>query len=510
MAASRWWESRSTVVVTVIVIALPLLWPTIPPLTDLPAHMASYRVSLDLARSPDLQRYFEFHWQLLGNAGVDLLVVPLARLMGLEAATKLIVLAIPTVTAIGFLAIAKQAHGRVPPTALAALPLACNYPLMFGFVNYSLSAAMAMLGFALWLKLSSQGRWWTRSAAFVVIAAACWLAHAIGWVMLATLCGAVELHRRLNTDEGVVSSLALTALGCLPLLTPAVLIAAGPHQHDTTASGWFDWFLIVKWAVTLLRDRWLVFDFGSALLLWALIAAAILRWGGLRFNPALAWTAFALAILYVASPQEISGSYFVSARIIPYMVAVMVLAIDAGALSIVRQQRLALAAAVFLAVRVGANLTSFALYNASYTRELAAIDQVPRGAAVLTFSATPCKPSISNWFTPRLYHLSGMAVVRRDAFVNATWGIAGLHMLNVRYAEAGAFQGDPSEMVVLTPCPISNNLTLAQSLARAPLGAFDRVWLVDMPSETWPHDPRLKPLWSAGNSILYAVRKVSH
>ncbi|MFO3796683.1 MAG: S1C family serine protease, partial [Anaerolineales bacterium] len=35
--------------------------------------------------------------------------------------------------------IAREVHGRIPPTALFALPLAYSYPFQFGFVNFALS-----------------------------------------------------------------------------------------------------------------------------------------------------------------------------------------------------------------------------------------------------------------------------------------------------------------------------------------------------------------------------------
>jgi hypothetical protein len=67
-----------------------LLWPAIPPLIDLPTQMARYRVGLDLGSSPYLSLYYDYRWALFGNLGVDLLVVPLARLFGPELAVKLI------------------------------------------------------------------------------------------------------------------------------------------------------------------------------------------------------------------------------------------------------------------------------------------------------------------------------------------------------------------------------------------------------------------------------------
>ena len=115
---------------------VPLLYPPVPPLVDLLGHMGRYRVELDLADSPDLQRNFTaFEWHLIGNLGVDLLIVPLAKLFGLELAVKLIVMTIPPLTVAGFLWVAREVHDRLPPTASFALPFAFGHPFLFGFVN---------------------------------------------------------------------------------------------------------------------------------------------------------------------------------------------------------------------------------------------------------------------------------------------------------------------------------------------------------------------------------------
>ena len=65
----------------VLLAFVPLLYPPIPPLVDLPGHMGRFHVQMELAHSPLLQRYYEYHWALVGNLGVDLLVIPLALLI---------------------------------------------------------------------------------------------------------------------------------------------------------------------------------------------------------------------------------------------------------------------------------------------------------------------------------------------------------------------------------------------------------------------------------------------
>src|SRR5689334_5091066 len=115
--ARHWWESRWFLALVVLCTMLPLIYPPIPPLIDLFGHMGRYRVELDLHHSPWLRQYFDYHWAAIGNLGVDLLVIPLGKLLGLEPAVKLIVLCIPPLTAAGFLWVAREVHGRIPPTA---------------------------------------------------------------------------------------------------------------------------------------------------------------------------------------------------------------------------------------------------------------------------------------------------------------------------------------------------------------------------------------------------------
>src|SRR3954467_13562869 len=102
-APRAFWERRDFVLLLVVLSCVPLLWPDVPPLLDLPGHMGRYRVQLDLATSPDLQQYFGFHWQVIGNLGVDLLVELLAPLVGLETAVKLVVMTIPPLTVAGLM-----------------------------------------------------------------------------------------------------------------------------------------------------------------------------------------------------------------------------------------------------------------------------------------------------------------------------------------------------------------------------------------------------------------------
>src|SRR6185503_1552772 len=113
------------------------------------------------------QQYYGFRWAAIGNLGVDVLVKLLGPLLGLEPAVKLIILVIPPLTVAGMLWVALEVHGRVPPTALFALPFVYGHPFLFGFVNFALSMALAFLAFGLWLHLGRIGRTRLRAILFV-------------------------------------------------------------------------------------------------------------------------------------------------------------------------------------------------------------------------------------------------------------------------------------------------------------------------------------------------------
>ena len=74
-------------------------------------------------------------------------------MLGLEASVHFVVILTQFLGALGLLLIAREVHGRVTPFAVAAIPLLYGYPFNYGFINYALSMALAMLAFVLWLRL---------------------------------------------------------------------------------------------------------------------------------------------------------------------------------------------------------------------------------------------------------------------------------------------------------------------------------------------------------------------
>jgi len=519
-----WWNDPRYAWALVLLCGAPLVWPSLPPLTDALGHLARYHVELAIDSSPWLHRYFAFKWALIGNLGVDLLVVPLAPIFGLQLVVKLIALTIPVLTATGLLLIAREVYGRVPPTFAFALPLTYGFPFQFGFLNHCLSMAFALLAFALWLRLARARRFGWRALLFVPLGGLIWLTHAFGWAVLCLLCFAAELVRDRGEAHTRLHALWRAGLSVLPLAPPFLLMLLWRSGHVRGSTGdWFDFPAKHLWLIEALRDRWKAFDVFSINLLCAIILFGLLNllrsrspWieAGLArlsrhlpewrldFERLLGVATLFLVIAYIMLPRILLGSAYADMRLTPYALAIGLIALSPPRDSRRFASVLAVAGLIFFVARIGTNTWNFIGYDRAYTRQLRAIDHIAPGSRVLVLVNLQCN---RHWPRSRMDHLGSQAIVRKDAFVNGQWVMPGAQLLSVTYAAAGRFATDPTQLLRPEECRAHNEPTLADTLAHFPRDAFDYFWLIDMPPERWVHDPGLMPIWHGKRGILYRV-----
>ena len=502
--ARPWWETRVCVLAIMLATMIPLVYPPVPPLVDLLGHMGRYRVELDLGHSPFLQRYYDYHWAAIGNLGVDLLIVPLGKLLGLEAAVKLIVMLIPPMTAAGFFWVAREVHGRVPPTVFFALPFIYGYPFLFGFVNFTLSVALAFLAFGLWLRLGRLERTTLREWLFVPISLVVFFCHTYGWGLMGLMCfsaDAVRLHDRGRSwwRAGLEAALH-TSVMALPIL---VMLIWRSETHGGQTVDWFDWKVKWHWIYSALRDRWKWFDIGSLIAAGLVFLYAIFS-RKLTLSRNLAFSAIVLAASFAILPRIIFGSAYADMRLVPYLMAVALIAIRfRGAPDRRTAHVLAALGLLFFGTRTAANTVSLGMAADDQSAKLEAINVMPEGARVISLVGMTCK---EYWPMLRNGHLGAMVIVRRDGFSNDQWLLEGVNLLDLKYTAAGYFAADPSQLVRPNRCIDPLHRTIDDSLANLPRGDFDYVWLIDVP----PYDPRtvadMKPVWRGPGSILYKTR----
>jgi hypothetical protein len=502
--ARPWWESRPLLIAIVLLTMLPLLYPPIPPLVDLFGHMGRYRVELDLNHSPWLRQYYDYHWAAIGNLGVDVLVLAFAPLLGLEPAVKLIVLAIPPLTAVGMIWVAREVHGRVPPTVFFALPFIYGFPFLFGFVNFTLSVALAFLAFGLWLRLGRLERTALRSWLFVPISLVVFFCHTYGWGLLGLMCfsaDAVRLHDRGRgwLRAGLEAALH-TSVMALPLL---VMLLWRSETHGGSTHGWFEWRVKWTWIYSALRDRWEYFDKGSLVAAGLVFVYAIFS-RRLTLSRNLAFSAIVLAASFALLPRIIFGSAYADMRLVPYLMAVGLLAIRfRGAPDRTTAQVLAVLGLLFFATRTIANTVSLGMAALDQKAKLEAVNVMPLGSRVITLTGMPCHVY---WPMLRNSHMGAMVIARREGFSNDQWVIEGVNLLDLKYRKAGYFAADPSQLVRPNRCRDALHRMVDQSLSTLPRKDFDFVWLIDVPRYSPEAVAGMKPVWRGPGSILYRTQ----
>jgi len=495
--SARWWESRWFLAAAMLLAALPLLWPAVPPLTDLPGHIGRYRVMLG-DEAALLDAYYRFEWRLVGNLGVDLLVAALGPLIGLEPAVKLVGIAIPVLTTGALLWLSRELTGRVSPWALFALPLAYSYPFQFGFVNYCLAMALALGGWALWLRMGRLNRIGLRAAIFVPFGLVVWTCHAMGWAMLGLFVFAGEWASRAK-DRTILRAAFDAAIASLPLAPPvlAMLVWRGGGAPADTGR-FFDLVAKLKGLGSVLRDRWIWLDLPALLVVVMAVYAGIRGQAG-RFAPEAAAAAGVTVLAFLLLPFTLLGSAYADLRLLPFAFAVALAGLVPRKDAPVRV--IALAGLAFFLIRTLGTTASFALYDTDWRRELAALDALPRGARVFALVGDGCDQP---WAHSRRTHLPAFATARRAAFANDQWRMEGAPLLRVTLP-LDYFAHDPSQISVVQACPHDPNLLPRdRALAAFPRTGFTHVWLIDAP--TPPQALRgLTPVWKQDGSALYAV-----
>ena len=498
-APRPWWEGRPFVAAMVLLAFVPLLYPAIPPLVDIGGHMGRYKIALDVWHSTTtLQQWYSFRWLPIGNLGVDLLVVPLAQLIGLEPATKLVVMSIPPLTVAGMLWVAREVHNRLPPTAAFALPLAFGHPFMFGFVNFAMSMALAMLAFGLWLRLGRLGKTKLRALLFVPISFIVYFAHTFGWGTLGLLCFSAEAVRQHDRGHSWWMSGVRAARHALVMAGPLLLIIAWRSEATGGLTRlWFDWDYKWEYLLRMFRDRWETFDIASAAVVLAVPIFALIH-PRLTLSRNLAFSGLVLAATYVLLPRVVFGSAYADMRLVPYAAAIFILAIR------FKKQThfplatwLALAATGFMLVRLAGTTTSMAIAGNRQAEQLKALDYVLMGSRVAVLVWDECE----QWPLRRSDHLGAIATVRREVFTNDHWPMAGSTLMKVRYPPAGWFQRDPSQIVRDPGCR-HEGWSVRAALNNLPREAFDYLWLIDMRPIPKSWVAGWEPIWAGEGSIL--------
>lgn len=487
---NRWWP------LLILLSVVPLLYPSVPPLTDLPAHMSRFMVQMDGGRSADIARWYSFRWNLIPNLGTDLLAWLLEPRLGLEPTMKAIAILIVALQTAGYLLLSRAAHGRITATALFALPLAYGNPFEYGFLNFTLATALATLALALWISPRMAGRPMLRWFVFCAIACVVWVCHLAGWAVLCVLVGCCELAARYEKSGKLGLALLTGFVASSCLLLPQLLSLLWPHTPEHLPThGFFRLAEKLYFLANVLADRWTLFDNLCALVLFILIT---LTWRSRAYalHRGLALGAIVLFGAFWLLPGWVYGSYYADMRMTPTIVALAIIAVR-PMLNAKSMKWLALAGCAFFGLRLAGTTLSMALWDRQLKQELAVLDALPKGSQLVSFNALPCRTYVLQG-RERNTHIGSYALTRRHAFASDQFAMPGGQLLQIHNPAAGGFDRDPSSIEIGETC--HGTIPVLDSAASVP-SAIPYLWIVwyaaELPVPGWQVIAR------SGGSVLY-------
>lgn len=496
----NWWQTDRWLALAALLAAVPLIWPALPPFTDMPGHIGRYRIVAESGIGP-LSNHYAVHRALIGNLGVDLLVAVLHPFLDVEPATRFVVLFIPVLTVAALLWLSREAHGRISPAAMFALPLAYAFPLQLGFVNFCASVALAIGGLALWIRLEKRSPDWVRIVLFIPFAGAVWICHSFGWAMLGLVLLGAEWVIRRQRGRTIWRSLVGAALACLPMAWPQVLSMLIGSKLVGDTGDWFDLQFKAQSVASMLRERWKAYDVACVIVI-ALFLWAAVRHRRLCFAPIIEVPALLCLAAFLFLPRLYAGGAYVDMRVLPYAAALGLVAVRTRGDEPGLDRVLALSGAAFFVLRLVTSTVALALFASGQEAELRAVPFIPVGASVLTLVKEPIS---SSWDNPRLTHIAGIAIARRQIFTNEQWAIVGQQLIKPKHPAAAPFDRDPSQLIEPRNT-MQQVIDFGQAISTFNRGVFGYVWTIGFP----PGRARaadLVPVWSSDRSALYRVER---
>jgi hypothetical protein len=202
------------------------------PMTDLPQHWAMVSI---IAHHDDPAYGFagRFAFDFWGRpyATVYLLGAGLTRLVGLEAAMRVVV-ALCTIAPAAGLATLLRATGRPRLHALLAVPVAFGSVWHWGFLNFLLGTGLLLAGLALTIDLARRPRW-PRALALGALGLVVLFTHVH---VLLVLLGLAPAYAWAWRDEGTPAGRSLrAALPLAPAAVGAVAFALTTWSHASAA-----------------------------------------------------------------------------------------------------------------------------------------------------------------------------------------------------------------------------------------------------------------------------------
>lgn len=448
---------ENLVILLVALLAIvPLIWPPIPPLGDVPGHLGRYAIAQQT--DPFFDSFYSYRWRPIGNLGVDVPVFLLAKLIGVEPAAKAVIMLIPALTTTGILLSYRAIHGRLTTFALLACCFVYSLPWHAGFVNYCMGIGAGWICVWLWLRWETQPR--LRAAAFLILGGLLWFIHALAWGLTVAMIAGIQIGGATDARSLTKRAIAMAPLVIVGLAMQAYWLSTAAGH----ATGWFMWREKASALLRVLqyRDRLV----GPVLLALIGVGGLMAALRGVSIDRRMAAATAFVALAFILLPHVLMSSWATDHR-----VAALLFVCGFVALSPRQDATWPIAAALVLfAAIIGLWTLTYLRISRELSNFLEIAPSVPPHSRIAYFYVEPCDPYAQR-VGPNVIAAS-ILIGRRHVFTSQ-WNYPGMSLLSVHYPPAGEFQGVALQVPRSELCGRNIEHSFEASVRRLPIAAFD-------------------------------------
>jgi len=526
-AAATWLASLSDARLVSLVAAVlfamaawPLLLVDLPPLQDLPNHVASAHI----IAHPDLYPEYVFNGLLKSNSLLTLWLY-VAGGHGLFGAARVFIAVVLLGNALALPLFVLRFAGRraLLVATLFVWPLVHGFFVSMGMLNFALAFALSLILLTM-VDRHREHPTMKRGLGVAALSLVLWYAHPFP---LAVVAGLVALHAATQASwrERIATSLVLLS----PLAPAGLLSLASAMQHLVKAERAAG----VASAAFAYLNPWEIFQH-----LWLDASGALTWWGAMTIVPALLLPYFAwkqrrnqrpffstaatviLAAAYVALPFMLSNWWYLNCRLVPFLWAGLALRLPS---KLPRPVAVVLVAcALSFSAVTGVDYVRLDRHRAEFT---AGMDAVPQRATLLPLLFAHGK---TREFTASLTHAWGYYTVLKNASAPLAFAVERSYPVSYRDFPPAALIPpalDRFAELHATPAQVCESLgkmTVDAACTAAWREQWNDFWRLAEPSFshvlTWAIPPEARPMiperyhrvFASGELEIYARESVGY
>lgn len=489
---------------------IPLCLADIPPLLDYLNHLSRDYVLAHYDESEIYREFYQPQWAFLPNLAMDLVIVPLAKLLPIDLAGKIFIAAIFIVTASGVFALSYALHGRIEWPAYLVFLFLYHRLILWGYLNFSFGLALALWGFALWLLMRNKS-WALRFVLFSALAVAIMLCHLFAFAVYLLFIGGYQLGRSLRDwrhgalRQDIKEWSLLFAHAALPVI---LFLALSPTAEKSSEIRFGSFLQKLTPAFHVVNNYYRGFDYATFFLLVGFIALGVWRkW--LTLATPILWPLILGGLIQLVMPDTLFGSQTADARlpIVLWMLLVAGLQFRGEKRWFARPILIGFFALILARLAVVA--VEWHKSNAIYGEYLAAFKTIAPGSKLLSVVALPRDPSFHH---PPVNFIASRAVIGESTFDPFMFADYGHHPLSFAEPYRQLVQETPGPVIDYPPEALSKGRQLSDwenPFKEEILRQYDYLLLINGGIF---HDFRpnhLQPIRQGSNFVIYRIERHS-